>query len=306
MSIKNEQYKTLLKELKHIKYKNISTTGKIYEKLLTRNIFYCILNKKNKFISRNKSVNNKTNSIEDDFDNLINNETIYHKSFLNSNNEMINISNQLQNSIKKFKERNLNSLNLNQTFQSINQIKANHINFFKNKFKKNTILPISNYQPNYNSIDKHIPYYKLKPLKKNKNTILNHHQIKQKFLKKLNKKSNSLINKYNNIHVMSFDKYSVRPDIVKNKNLNDSYVDYKIIKNISVPNFRKMISREKKNLNKPLEHVRDYSPNYNAIYCDKKNLPIINTELKRKKNLLRKILVNYRPRAEYLITPKLM
>ena len=50
MSIKNEQYKTLLKELKHIKYKNISTTGKIYEKLLTRNIFYCILNKKNKFI----------------------------------------------------------------------------------------------------------------------------------------------------------------------------------------------------------------------------------------------------------------
>ncbi len=305
MSIKNEHYKSLLKELKNIKYPNISSTGKIYEKLLTRNIFYCMLNKKNKYFSRNKSVNDKTKSIEDDFDNLINNETIYHKSYFNSNNEMMNISNQLRYSIQKYKEKNTNSLTCNGTFQSVNQIKANHSNIFKNKIKKNSILPISNYQPNYNSIDKHIPYYKLKPLTKSKNSILNHSEIKQKFFKKINKKKNLIMNRYNNIHVMSFDKYSIRPDLIKNKNKNDSYVDYKIIKNISVPNFRKMISREKKNLNKPLEHARDYTPNYNAIYCDKTNLPIVNTELKRKKNLLRKILVNYHPRAEYLITPKL-
>ena len=306
MSIKNEHYKSLLKELKNIKYPNISSTGKIYDKLLSRNVFYSILNRKNKYFSRNKSVNNKTKSIEDDFDNLINNETIYHKSYFNSNNEMMNISNQLRYSIQKYKEKNSNSLTFNGTFQSVNQIKENHKNIFKNKFKKNTIIPISNYQPNYNSIDKHIPYYKLKPLKKKKNSILNHCEIKEKLLKKINKKNNLLINKSNNIHVMSFDKYSMRPDLIKNKNLNDSYVDYKIIRKISVPNFRKMISREKKQINKPLEHVRDYFPNYNAIYCDKTNLPLVNTELKRKKNLLRKILVNYHPRAEYLITPKLM
>jgi phosphoenolpyruvate carboxylase len=163
MSIKDEQYKTLFKELKNIKYPNISSTGKIYDKLLSRNVFYSILNRKNKYFSRNKSVNNKTKSIEDDFDNLINNETIYDKSYFNSNNEMMNISNQLRHSIQKFKEKNSNSLTFNGTFQSVNQIKENHKNIFKNKFKKNTIIPISNYQPNYNSIDKHIPYYKLKP-----------------------------------------------------------------------------------------------------------------------------------------------
>ena len=66
-----------------------------------------------------------------------------------------------------------------------------------------------------------------------------------------------------------------------------------------------MISREKNVIKRRIDAIRNYSPNYSSIYCDKILLPEINEDLKKKKNLLRKSLVNYNIGAEYEVITKL-
>ena len=305
MSIRNKSDEKIYEELGKIKYSNISSTGKIFERLISGNLYYTLLNKKqnNKIISRNKNYN-ENKSTENILDEIIKKEKTFQKETFYGNEEMRKISNKLQ-IIKKSKEENLipsnfKTIDLNKKNYNINQKFIKHIQEMKKKTPD-----LYYYKPNYNSIYKHIPIYKLKPI--NKKTIKK--SSSQKNIKRRKKKNNESLNENNinsinnNNHIISFEKYTDRNKII-NKPLSDNYCDFIMKKNILVPDFKRMISREKKNIHNQIESARDYSPNYNYIFCEK-NLPDINVDLKRKKNLLRKILVNYNIRGEYLLIPKL-
>ena len=72
---------------------------------------------------------------------------------------------------------------------------------------------------------------------------------------------------------------------------------------ISVPIFKKMMSREK--LFDTNKCLADYMPNYDAIYSNAYKYISNNEELKKKKNLLRKILFSSRPPSQYILLPSL-
>ena len=311
MSRKKNQFQSVKEELEKIKYENISSIGKIYGKFIGGNMLYSLITPKNNNQDSNiyKKEIKKSNlkSTENILDDIIQNEKNFQNENFFTNEETKKISNELQDSIKKYKERSL----IPTLFSSIQGIKKNkkfypnkRILNYLNKMKKKT-PPMCYYEPKYESIDKHIPQYKLQPIKK-KNKIENSNiKIKQLFRKRLLKTKSNNLDKSNFIHAMSFDKYSSRPDIMTNKPLGDGYNKIKIHKNISVPNFKKMISREKNVIKRRIDAIRNYSPNYSSIYCDKILLPEINEDLKKKKNLLRKSLVNYNISSEYQVITKL-
>lgn len=310
MSRKKNQFHSIIEELGKIKYENISSTGRLYGKFITGNILYSLISPKNSHelnINKKEIKKNYLKSTENILDDIINSEKNYQNENFFSNDEIQKVSNELQDSIKKYKEKSL----IPTIFSSI-EIKKNKkfypnermINYLQQMKKKTP--PMCYYEPNYESIDKHIPHYKLQPIKKKNNIDINHIKIKKLFTKRLLKKklSNNL-NKSSFIHAMSFEKYSSRPDIMTNKPLGDGYNQIKIYKNISIPNFKKMLPREKNVISKRIDAIKNYSPNYSSIYCDKILLPEINEDLKKKKNLLRKSLVNYNIGAEYEVITKL-
>ena len=310
MSIKKTQFQSIIEELENIKYENISSTGRLYGKFIAGNILYSLITpKNNKEINKKEIKKENTKSTENILDDIINNDKNYKNENYFSNEKIKNISKELQDSIKKYKEKSL----IPTLFSSIQGTKKNK-KFFPNtrilnyiqKMKKKT-PSMCYYEPKYESIDKHIPQYILQPIKKKNNNIeINNNKLKQLFTKNiLKKKSLNYLYKSNFIHAMSFDKYSSRPDIMTNKPLGDSYIQIKRNKNISVPNFKKMISREKNIIKKRIDAMRNYSPNYSSIYCDKILLPEINEDLKKKKNLLRKSSVNYNISSEYQVITKL-
>ena len=77
----------------------------------------------------------------------------------------------------------------------------------------------------------------------------------------------------------------------------------KLKKNISVPNFNKMISRDTIFYLNHQNYLPDYSPNYDSIYSNANKYKYIDEELKYKKNKLRKIITSSNPPGEYLLLP---
>lgn len=77
-------------------------------------------------------------------------------------------------------------------------------------------------------------------------------------------------------------------------------------KKIPVPNFAKMLSRNKK-IRSTQRGVSDasYSPNYNAIFLDVVDNKPIDYELRKKKYSLKKILGDYNPTKDYVLFPVL-
>ena len=113
MSIRNKSDEKIYEEIGKIKYSNISSTGKIFERLISGNLYYTLLNKKqnNKITSRNKNYN-ENKSTENILDDIIKKEKTFQKETFYASEEMRKISNKLQ-IIKKSKEENLIPSNFN-------------------------------------------------------------------------------------------------------------------------------------------------------------------------------------------------
>lgn len=77
----------------------------------------------------------------------------------------------------------------------------------------------------------------------------------------------------------------------------------KLKKNISVPIFNKMISRDTIYYLNNQNCSPDYSPNYDAIDSNANKYKYIDKKLKNKKNKLRKIIASSNPPVEYLLLP---
>lgn len=177
------------------------------------------------------------------------------------------------------------------------------------------------YNPNYNSICKHIPQVKLQPLKIKHN---NHHSS-ELLTPKDNDDSNvqSLVSCSVNdniscrgrnrvYNVIPFEKYSSRQDIVpkhlrRDKSVLEPY-KYKNKKYIAGPNFKKMLSRNKSVFNSlaRVDSLMDYSPNYDALYSKiKKNFDRKEVERGMKRNLIKKIWASFDVSVDYIVVPKL-
>ena len=307
----------LLKELEYIKYKDLSKLGKNIHVLFSNNSI-------DGFLHRNKlKINPNISERREKIDEIT--SSIFYE---NKENEeippKINIEN-LRNWNKKYK------------------IKSHLLNYLQKENNKSP--PCAYYNPNYNSISKHIPTIKLKPIKyKSKEKIVKNNLLKRilstsKIIPKYNsfdlEKSldkgltdrlnnsntnneikipiNMLKRRLNysneNIHAISFDKYSERKDLFIKKYIDYTILEPKLIeKKVQSPNFKKMSSRDKNNeFNKKIDACIDYNPNYNAIYLNGNQI-ILNEEkkqLKRKQYLIKKLWSSFKTTSKYLIVPAL-
>ena len=303
----------IYKELEYIKYNDLSKIGKNIHVLFNNISIDGFLHRSKmkvnlNFLERRKNDDKITSSI-------------FYENIDNENDEIpqkINIEN-IRNWNKKYK------------------IKSNLLNYLQKE--NNKIPPCAYYNPNYNSISKHIPIVKLKPIKyksqgkliknnllkrnlscpkinstfnleksfeKEQNDRLNisNNNNEQKFpIKKIKKILNNSIE---NINVNSFDKYSER----KNLFIKKLYVKTKLEpkKKIQSRFFKKMKSRDKNSeFNKKINSYIDYKPNYNSInFNENKSIQNEkNEELKRKEYLMKKLWSNFKTSNKYLNVPTL-
>ncbi len=145
MSIRNKSDEKIYEEIGKIKYSNISSTGKIFERLISGNLYYTLLNKKqnNKITSRNKNYN-ENKSTENILDDIIKKEKTFQKESFYASEEMRKISNKLQ-IIKKSKEENLipsnyNTIDLNKKNYNVNYNLIKHIQEMKKKLLNYVII----------------------------------------------------------------------------------------------------------------------------------------------------------------------
>ena len=207
----------------------------------------------------------------------------------------------------------------------------------KLKLRENNKVPsICSYNPNYKSISKHTPIahlqghhtINLNNLKNNKDEENNRYKMES--LKDTNDepitnekyifKNSYSINSYNykkhsrnNLNFYKGDNYSFK----RNNKINNIYGIYdsfsgelsqinpeKVKKNVSVPDFNKMISRDENNYIFNRErYLADYLPNYDSIYSNANKFIDINKDLYEKKVKLRKIISCSNPPTEYLLLP---
>jgi len=305
----NDDEFNIFKELEEIKYNDLSRTGKNLKKNFNNVSIDFILNKKKiNEIPIKRNFNYIKNNIHNEFSPIFDEN---YKS--NKNNIKINIE-KLRNWNKKYK------------------IKPHFFLYLQKENNKSP--PCGYYNPNYNSIIKHIPSIKLKPIKHEKkienkkigrNILINKRNLSKNDSEKISDKeisNNSSIEskitsksidlnkkqKYfkKNIHGIFFDKYSSRKDFlirtVYDFNLNPKLIE----KNISVPNFKLMSSREKKNIIPKNESNYNYNPNYNAIYCDGYNFHKKESQsFIKKKKLIQKIWRSFHTPRKYIVIPSL-
>ena len=192
------------------------------------------------------------------------------------------------------------------------------INYIKSQRKK--IPPCCMYNPNYNAIAPHVPLVKLQPLKEKKDSrsksveiSISHNSssVPHKQNKNRSVIQSSITKKEKSIqsyHVMSFDKYSSRNDLAIKQPYNDTSLEpNKIKRNVYVPNFKKMISRNQKlnRSNQRLPCLMNYTPNYNAIYINNKGYNRGNKELYRKKTMIKKIWGSFDATSRYIVVPSM-
>ena len=191
----------------------------------------------------------------------------------------------------------------------------NYINLIKIKRQgeKKQIKPINIYddeeflEGNYD-INKNIK----KNNKSNNNNII---PINSYNLKKINPKNinntkfdNNSFNS-NDSKICYSNNYKYKYNIISKSqsiSIESSPLNHKRIKNhISVPIFKKMISRDRINNSFFNNHryLADYFPNYNSIDSNANKYIYINKDLKNKKNKLRKIMSSSNTSGEYILLP---
>ena len=106
----------------------------------------------------------------------------------------------------------------------------------------------------------------------------------------LSQQGNKEINKNNKINKNNFELSPLFPKLVEKK--------------IPVPNFAKMLSRNKtmKSTQRGISDA-NYSPNYNAIFLDVVDNRPVDYELRKKKYNLKKILGDFNPTKDYILFP---
>ena len=186
------------------------------------------------------------------------------------------------------------------------QLRRDLIKYIQNKKKKIPLTCI--YNPNYNAISKHVPYARIKPLKENNNN--NNDNTMNNSIETPSLMYNKSALLFHKIKGMSFDKYSSRNEMSFKSIYKDTLLDPKKMKRkITVPNFKKMMSRDYSphKYNKQLPCLMNYTPNYNAIYCNKLILQKCKKDLKleRKKQILKKIWGSFDVSKEYIVVPSM-
>ena len=307
----NEDEFDIYKELEYIKYNDLSKTGRKLKYIFNNVSIDSFINKKkiNEIsFKRNNNLNFINNNIDNEFSPIFNEDYKSNKKHININIEKLRKWN------KKYK------------------IKP-HLLFYLQK-ENNKSPSFGYYNPNYNSVIKHIPSIKLKPIKpikqiKNKklgrNILINKRNLSKNDSEKTSDKeisdnssieskitSKSIdINKKHyflkkNIHGMFFDKYSSRKNFLIRTVYDFDLYPKLIEKNTSVPNFKLMSSREKKIIVPKMESNYNYNPNYNAIYCDGYNFHKKESQsFIKKKKLIQKIWRSFHTPRKYIVIPSL-
>jgi hypothetical protein len=162
------------------------------------------------------------------------------------------------------------------------------------------------YNPNYDSISKHIPHARIKPL----NNKTHHYSLQHIDDTTSNAcKHNNSVLVFNKVKGMAFDKYSARVDNCLKSFYKDSTLEpHKAVKKIAVPNFKKMMPREcaGNKGNKLLPRLISYSPNYNVIYSNNFGYQKHKDErMRRKKHVLKKIWASFDVSKEYVVVPSM-
>ena len=124
--------------------------------------------------------------------------------------------------------------------------------------------------------------------------------------KKENEENKNHIN-FNKNQNNFFLSQQIYPMNDENENkLQDDYTPKLIEKNVLVPNFDKMLPRFTEKTKKANQLLNiDYSPNYNAIYCNVLNNNPIDYKKRKKYYKFKKIITIYNPTSEYLLFPEL-
>ena len=161
------------------------------------------------------------------------------------------------------------------------------------------------YNPNYNSISKHVPHARIKPLNNNTHHCSSHLQHVED-TSAGRKHSNSVL-VFNKLKGMAFDKYSARNDNCLKVCYKDSTLEpNKAVKKVAVPNFKKMMPRDVivNKSNKSLPRLISYSPNYDVIYSNNCGYQKHKDErIRRKKHILKKIWASFDVSKEYVVVP---
>lgn len=251
---------------------------------------------------RDKEIEELQNSIKENF---TASNIKYGSSIINENNNNHKLYDTKTECLQSFKENRKRFI-----------INESYLNVIKET--RSRIPPSSKYNPNYNSIRKHIPT----TIFKNK---LNRSKIQTTTYTDKFFDSSDIIDSKN---VMKFENYSsrdflnfVNKDILKS---NSTFLTFlksdkikektkkktihpikKLTKIISVPDFKKMTSRaEKPHSNfHQLPRIFSYNPNYNYFFNS--NYSSISPKLKKKMYQLKKCICEYNPKLEYKIIPSL-
>ena len=309
---------------------NISTTKKL--KQIISNLPNNKKNIRKKFLFDN-NFNNDYNIFHSKIKDLLKkNQSIEKKQFIQKVDRLDGISESI-NRLKKYKKRF-----------------ALDENIVKLKIKENKKTPpICNYNPNLESISKHVPIpdlmghhhinlVKIKKEEEEKKRIAQQNNLNNFYDNEMliednyiintnNKKNNSTISinpyeykniipktRVNNRNIYSNSMNSMESRIYYSKNYENPIshsisaeltpINPKKIKNyVSVPIFKKMISRDKNNYLYNHCYLADYFPNYNSIDSNAYRFININENLKNKKNKLRKIMTCSNPPSEYVLLP---
>lgn len=159
------------------------------------------------------------------------------------------------------------------------------------------------YNPNYDSISKHIPHARIKPL----NTKTHQYTLQHVEDTSIVHKHNNSMLVFNKVKGMAFDKYSARNDNCLKSFYKDSTLEpHKAVKKVAVPNFKKMMPREcaVNKGNKRLPRLISYSPNYNVIYSNYFGYQKHKDErMRKKKHALKKIWASFDVSKEYVVVP---
>lgn len=203
-------------------------------------------------------------------------KTISRKKDIQKNNELDLLNSDI---INNSKDTNNNSSSIN----DINSKKRYIINSKSNKIIKTSLSPI-----HLSSKRSHISL-----LSDNNNE------------RKKGNEENIFYKNQNNFFLSQ--QFSPINDEIENKlKVDYSYSPKLIGKNVLIPNFDKMLPRFIENNKKTNQLSKiDYSPNYNAIFCNVLNNNPIDYKKRKKYYKFKKIITIYNPTSEYLLFPEL-
>ena len=323
-------------ELKKLQFTNISKVGKEQQKVLGKRTIQGFLEQKalreelSKKIALSLVSSKSASNIEEEMNKISKESDVVFNDGNEHKNNIMNNEYQTKNTKKEFtkyirllqkQHKELIRDNNNKHNNKYNRntkpvLRKNYpVNYelIKQLKKQRHKVPEScAYHPNYNAISPHVPYVKLQPLKE-KNIKLNSSMDCKENDSVVVQSQGSVVDmmegSFKRNNVIPFEKYSPRTDIVRKDVNKDRIVlePIKVKKKVSVPNFKKMLSRNKSvfNVLGRIESLVDYTPNYKAVHYNAMGYNKGDINLYHKKVLVKRIWTSFDASAEYVVVPKL-